>query len=206
MDLVVQVAVAQRQPLSQPEKKPFDQKGTVKGIRPPLLYVDVNGTPWFVLVEAAPDKISYSATEEPGWLSRGMLVRYSGADEKGGTKEPLKELTVFNVDTSYDVGIFDEDDGTFMVAGKLRSVKKGKENTALTVLSGGNKARFDLANKVKINVDFTNLQLLRSGDEVQIKGWFYESGKASADAVIATAPETLKASRKKGRRKRRRSG
>jgi hypothetical protein len=170
------------------------------GIRAPFLQLDVSGTEWIVKVEATPENISYIATASKDWLRPGMLLRYTGANEKGDHKEPLKELTVFSLRPGYGLGIMDEGDGTFFVAGVLRSVKKDR----FFVNAAGRKTRIQLAEDVTIHVDLNTLEFAQPGDQVKVEGWYFQEGKAVGDKVSVTASERLEAQGRKRRKSRRR--
>ena len=79
-----------------PEKRPFHHQGQLTNVQAPFLEVRVGDKTWVYKVEAEVDQIKYIAQAETSWLRPGMYVRYDGADEKGRTVEPIKELFVFS--------------------------------------------------------------------------------------------------------------
>ena len=201
LSLASPLALSQPFDESQFKKKPFpNEKGSLQGIRAPFLQLDVSGTQWVVQVKATPENISYTATATKDWLQPGMLLRYSSADESGNHGEPLAELTVFSLRPGWGLGIMDDGDGTFFVAGALRSIKKDR----LFVNAGGRETRVQLAEDVTIHVDMNTLEFAQPGDQVQVRGWYFQKGKAVGDEVSVTASQPLQGKKKRKSRRRRR--
>ena len=193
--------------LSQPfdvsrfKKKTFpNTKALLKGIQVPFLQLDVSGVEWIFKVEATPENVFYTATASKDWLRPGMLLRYTGADETGNHKDPLTELTVFSLRPGYGLGIMNEGDGTFFVAGVLRSIKKDR----FFVNAGGRKTRIQLAEDVTIHVDLNTLDFVQPGDQVQVEGWYFQKGKAVGNKISVAASQPLQAQGKKRKKSRRR--
>ncbi len=182
------------------KKKLPNTKAVLKAIRAPFLQLDVSGVEWIFKVEAKPENIFYTATASKDWLQPGMLLRYTGADENGSHETPLTELTVFSLRPGYGLGIMNEGDGTFFVAGVLRSVKKDK----FFVNAAGLKTRIKLAEDVTIHVDVNTLEFAQPGDQVEVEGWYFQKGKAVCNKISVAASQPLQAQGKKRRKSRRR--
>jgi hypothetical protein len=201
--LLLAPAIGLSEPFRAPpfKKRQFpNAKASLLGIEAPFLQLEIGQTQWIVKVEAEPENISYTATASKDWLRPGMLLRYTGADEKGNHKEPLTELTVFSLRPEYGLGIMDDGDGTFFVAGVLRSVKKDR----FFVNAGGRKTRIQLAEDVTIYVDVNTLEFAQPGDQVEVNGWYFQEGKAVGNKISVTASERLEAQGKKRKKSRRR--
>ncbi|MCH2127887.1 MAG: hypothetical protein MK179_02025 [Pirellulaceae bacterium] len=183
-----------------PEKRPFRHQGQLTNVQAPFLEVRVGDKTWVYKVEAEVDQIKYIAQAETSWLRPGMYVRYDGADEKGRTVEPIKELFVFSPRPEFPVGIQDEADGSFLIAGRIKNLKNGR----LTLLVGRRKTIVTLDEEAEIRVNYANLDLMQLGDNVEASGEFYVEGKGIATTLVVTAKDTLKSRDKKKRRRRRR--
>ncbi len=182
-----------------PPQMPLQHTGILTGIKAPYLQVKVGEATWVYKVEAEADKIHYSAEANLAWLRPGLLVRYDGADAKGKITAPLKELFVFSATPDSALGIQDDGDGTYLVAGHLKSFKKGR----MTVVVGRRKAIVELAKDAEIHVKYWNLELMQLGDQIQAMGHYFVKGKGIVTSLHVIAQSKLDAPKKKKRRQRR---
>lgn len=200
LTLAIQIAAAQGNPVNQP--KNLEQSGTLKGIRPPFLNLDVDGKNWIIKVMVPQDKMRYQATAELNWLKAGMVVQYDNADEKGGSSEPVKKLIVFTPSPEFRPGVYDEGDGSFLVMGQIKSVR----NNRMTVITGRKPSRVKVADDVEIQVKLSHVNFMQIGDLVKISGSFYQEGKGVADKLLeVTASKKLMGKTKKRRKRRTKS-
>ena len=178
-----------------PRKRSLRSKGEIKAVQPPFLqFNNTSGKLWTIKVEAKPGDVIYKGTADPSWLRRGMLVRFSAQlDQKANAQEPISELFVFVPRPGYGVGVSPELDGSFLVAGKLSSIKDG----TLKLMAGRKTVTAELAEDATIQVELADYSLARPGDKIEMKGYFYQQGKGIASQLMITAAKPLATGEKK---------
>jgi len=124
----------------QPPRENLRTTATIKGMaRGVLQIVTEDGGQWLVRMPEQ-ERLTFTASAEPGWLQRGMLVRFTGTfDSKGKPQSVISELEVFNLREGFKLGIFPDEDRGISSSGLFSSEdgeknkkkkKKGKKKTA----------------------------------------------------------------------------
>jgi hypothetical protein len=193
-------------------------EGELEDLGAGLLKVkDAAGESYLVKIEADAKNVFLSGKAEAGFLSRGMLVRFTAVlNKKGEVVEPLREITVFTpregeqpgvaAEQSFGggaaSGIFSDpadepakpkkpsanETKSYRVVGVLAGQKNGK----LQIAAGAVALKASLADDARISVDVADLRLAKKGDKVSIDGWRYPAQKqqvvATRVSITAAAP------------------
>lgn len=100
-----------------PQLQDLKATGTIKGLRPRVLHVTVEGTQqreWLVSVPERAEDLVFEATATPKWLQKRMPVRFTAKVVKEKRmreiviREPVAELTVAPLRPDVGMGVFPE--------------------------------------------------------------------------------------------------
>ena len=204
-------------------REPAQGAGTIKGAAAGGLEVHASGGDrYLVQIEPQARAIEYLATAEPSWLMPGLLVRFTASvDRRGKILEPIGQLEAITLREGDQLGIVSDmgdggglgdegaalfqeakpekkerkkapppkDSGTWTFVGRLTEVKNGRVSIAVP----GKVLKGELAENVKISVDYGNLSLVKPGDQITFQGWSPVGRKqfVMANSITVTAPEKL---------------
>tara|TARA_B100000809_G_scaffold20539_1_gene18130 strand:+ start:183 stop:842 length:660 start_codon:yes stop_codon:yes gene_type:complete len=166
---------------AQPRKKSITTKGEIKSMQPPIIEMsNKSGKKWLFKVEAQPQDIVYRGSADPRHLKPKMLVQFSARfDNKGSALEPVNDILVFSMRPGYTLGLIKEASGTFRVAGHVTKYEEGN----LSVKTPRKTVEVQLAEGTMLTLDLTDYTLARPGDEIEVKGYFYQGGKGIASKL-----------------------
>ena len=154
-------------------------------------------------------EIEVTGTAQPGFLRSGMYVRYSaGFNAKGKSSDKIDLVTIFTPNKIRKVGVFREgfvekEGGNkagaitqFLVCGQLASFKNGK----MTVVVNGKKVQVDVAKDVKIMVDVSDPSLVKKGDKIEVRGYYFKKGAVFGESVKIELSKPLGGAKKKSKK------
>jgi hypothetical protein len=152
--------------------------------------------PWLVKIEAGVDEIHITGSAAVDFLKPGMWIYVTGKfDERGKAKEKIQSLTVTARRSATRPGVVRElptgeeapVDGNkpavpddYFIVGRLAKVK-GRD---LTVQTGGKPVKIELAEDVVIGVNLADFRIVQPGDAIELSGYYFEKGRAVANAGI----------------------
>ena len=176
--------------------------GRITAVGPGALQVTKQGepTPWVLKPSPTATEISFTATADPSWLARKMIVRVEGNfDRKGTAQEPIERVQVFTPRPAYQVGVWDAEGRPpkpqktpqpLMVAGGITRID-GQE---VTVRAGKRTFRFQLGTAARVEVDLLgDLRWVRAGDEVEFSAKYLIPGQGVASKLVVSSAVPLKA-------------
>lgn len=209
-----------------PKRQRFMHTGTIEALLPGGVIKFTLGTKdtWHVKL-AAPKRhrdkktgryffkggteVEVTGRAQPDFLRSGMYVRYSaGFNAKGKSSDKIDLVTIFTPNKIRKVGVFREgfvekEGGNkagaitqFLVCGQLASFKNGK----MTVVVNGKKVRVDVAKDVKIMVDVSDPSLVKKGDKIEVRGYYFKKGTVFGESVKIELSEPLGGAKKKSKK------
>ena len=208
-----------------PKRQRFMHTGTIVALLPNSVIKFTLGTKdtWLVKL-VAPKRIRKKNTRQyelkggtevevtgraqPDFLRSGMYVRYSaGFNAKGKSSDKIDLVTIFTPNKIRKVGVFREgfaeEEGNkagaitqYLVCGQLASFKNGK----MTVVVNGKNVRVDVAKDVKIMVDVSDPSLVKKGDKIEVRGYYFKKGAVFGESVKIELSEPLGGAKKKSKK------
>lgn len=177
------------------EATPYDGKGNIVEVGPQGIQIkDSDGKTLFVGFDQK-TKITVTGTAEPGFLSPGLLVRFTATmTSKGQVEDKITELAVVEQSDTNKVGAQPdlepgkslkeaEKEGpvTWIVVAPIRTFK----NNQLTV-TAGKAIKAEVAEDCKITVDLTNngIALAQEGDEIAVVGKLLQEAQTMGEMSI----------------------
>ena len=190
---------------SPPANEVIEFKGTLKGMRDNVLAVSRDGEKnAFVQLPDDVLGLTFVAEAEPGFLRRGMAVRFEAEFAPNGVPTaPVEKLEIFQplqmqrlnraARERFVPGVYPDDQqpasrpgvASYRVVGNLM----GRDPTGvLLVQAGARTLRVPLAAEPSIELRFNNLSLAQPGDEVSVVGFFQppEDHKIKAERITIT--------------------
>ena len=201
-------------------------KGTLKGLQRGVMVV-ARDDGKEILVQP-PDDLSafqFVATAKPGFLQRGMMVRFNGTfNQAGMAMAPVPRLEIFQPISGKVVGHSREkflpgvhpdrkDHGkppqqiaNYTVVGQLMA---WDASGGIMVRAGQRTVRTQLTQNAQLDIRFNNLNLAKEGDPVTVSGFYqpHDETKVKGDRVTITTDRiygevtepTKRVSRRRGR-------
>ena len=199
------------------EPTPYDKTGNIVEVGPQGIQIkDADGKTMNVGFDKDTKSVTVTGTAEPGFLSPGLLVRFTAPmTSKGQVQEKIKELAVVVLSETNKVGAQPdlepgkelkeaEKEGpvTWIVVGTVRSFK----NHQLQVIAG-KAIKAEVADDCKITIDVNDYTIAQEGDEIAVVGRQFQDsqtvgettvpGQVIADKVDITLVKPLSAPGKK---------
>jgi hypothetical protein len=177
------------------EATPYDGKGNIVEVGPQGIQIkDSDGKTLFVGFDQK-TKIAVTGTAEPGFLSPGLLVRFTATmTNKGQVQDKITELAVVEASETNKVGAQPdlepgknlkeaEKEGpvTWIVVAPIRSFKNNQ-----LMVAAGKAIKAEVAEDCKITVDVTNngIALAQEGDEITVVGNLLQDVQTMGDVTI----------------------
>jgi len=216
--------------VAKPELEAFTAEGTIQAVTRGRIQMATDSPDaaksWTVMVDPKA-VVHVTGTAEPDFLRAGLSVRFTAELDKGGVaKEKVQQLTIFTPSPENPPGVRPEGEspagdkpaeggrrrgsgadngpaagkalasGVYTVAGRITSFRKGR----LTVNAGRSTVRADVADDVKIDVDFADYSVAKPGDKISVtKGTTFAGrpGLAQARELTIQLSEPLALAKKK---------
>lgn len=173
---------------NQAQQKPYEGKGSIGEIAlDGVLFTDAEGKRVFAGIDRRKAKVTVTGAAESGFLSAGLVVRFSATmTGKGLVEEKIKELQVVEPSDLVKIGLQPdlapgedlkeaEKKGpvSYIVIAPIRSFK----NNQLQVAAPGKAVKAELAEDCKITVDVSNFTIASEGDEISVDGKVFQEGQ-----------------------------
>lgn len=175
------------------EATPYDGKGNIVEVGPQGIQIkDSEGKTLYVGFDLK-TKITVTGTAEPGFLSPGLLVRFTATmTSKGQVEDKISELAVVEASDTNKVGAQPdlepgkslkeaEKEGpvTWIVVAPIRSFKNNQ-----LMVAAGKAIKAEVAEDCKITVDVTNYTIAQEGDEIAVVGKLLQEAQTMGDVTI----------------------
>lgn len=172
---------------------PYDGKGNIVEVGPQGIQIkDSDGKTLFIGFDQK-TKIAVTGTAEPGFLSPGLLVRFTATmTNKGQVQDKITELAVVEASETNKVGAQPdlepgkslkeaEKEGpvTWIVVAPIRSFKNNQ-----LMVAAGKAIKAEVAEDCKITVDVTNYGIAQEGDEIAVVGKLLQDSQTMGDVTI----------------------
>ncbi|HVW36128.1 MAG TPA: hypothetical protein VHB99_02445 [Pirellulales bacterium] len=174
---------------------PYDGKGNIVEVGPQGIQMkDSDGKTMYIGFDQK-TKFTVTGTAEPGFLSPGLLVRFTATmTSKGQVEGKIAELAVVEQSDTNQIGAqADLEPGkslkeaekegpvTWVVVAPIRSFKNNQ-----LMVAPGKAIRAEVAEDCKITVDVTNngVALAQEGDEITVVGKLLQEAQTMGDMSI----------------------
>ncbi|TWT80696.1 hypothetical protein CA13_21420 [Planctomycetes bacterium CA13] len=179
-------------------------KGKLKSFQPGVLTVTKDdGTDVMVQLPDELPAFVFSAEAKPAFISRGMLVRFSGMfDLAGNPQAPIEKVEIIQPIPTKQLRGSQQEDFTPGVHGDRHAKNKPPKpianykivgvpmgimgNGIMAVQAGKMLVRAQLAENVKFRIRFNNLSLAQPGDSVSVAGFYQPPDETNVKAERIT--------------------
>jgi hypothetical protein len=172
---------------------PYDGKGNIVEVGPQGIQIKDSDGKSLIVGFDQKTKIAVTGTAEPGFLSPGLLVRFTATmTNKGQVQDKITELAVVEQSETNKVGAQPdlepgktlkeaEKEGpvTWIVVAPIRSFKNNQ-----LMVAAGKAIRAEVADDCKITVDVTNYTIAQEGDEIAVVGKLLQDAQTMGDLSI----------------------